>query len=145
MKKMLYLLIGALALNSCNNGNDDNTPDQSINGVWKLTNVRGGIAGTNDTFASGVINWTFNANGSIHVVNSNLDDTKTDLIDSGDYTYSFVPNPSTPQSCTEALIINGVSYGCYSINGNTLILNQVETDGYEVTLEKFDTTTFKGK
>lgn len=125
-----------VALVSCNNSDDDNTTPSTIEGAWRLVSVTGGIAGTNDEFNDGSITWTFENNGNVTVWNTNPDDNKIDLIESGEYIYNFAPNPATPQSCSEAIFIDGVSYGCYNVDGNTLVLNQVENDGYEVTLEK---------
>lgn len=133
----LLLALAAVCLMSCNNS-DDNNAAQTIDGAYKLVNVRGGIAGTNDTFNDGSITWTFENNGTVTVWNTNTDDSKQDLIESGAYVYTFQPNPATPDSCTQALYIDGVSYGCHAVNGNTMTLSQVETDGYEVTLEKLN-------
>lgn len=139
MKKFKFLLALSFAfLASCNNGDDDNNTPQSVVGAWRLVNVRGGIAGTDDDFNDGSIIWTFENNGNVSVWNTNTDDTKQDLIETGEYTYTFLPNPATPQSCAEAIYIDGVSYGCYNVTGDTLVLNQVEADGYEVTLEKIE-------
>jgi hypothetical protein len=137
--KFLFALLCALSI-SCNNG-DDNQEPTTLDGIWLLKSVRGGIAGTNDEFNNGEISWTFDNNGNISVSNSNTDDTKVDLIESGDYLYNIAPNPATPESCSEAMFINGVNYGCYAIDDFTLVLNQVENDGYEVTLQKIGPVT----
>lgn len=134
--KPLFFAVAAATLFSCNN-NDEGSA-QNIDGAYKLVSVRGGIAGTNDTFNDGSITWTFENNGTVTVWNTNTDDSKQDLIESGEYLYTFQPNPATPESCAEALYIDGVSYGCYASNGDILTLSQVETDGYEVTLEKLN-------
>lgn len=130
-----------VALVSCNNSDSDNdNVPTTIDGTWRLASVTGGIAGTHDEF-NGEITWTFDNNGNVAVSNSNTDDTKVDFMDTGDYLYNFAPNPSTPESCSEAMFIDGVSYGCYSIDDNTMVLNQVENDGYEVTLIKIGPVT----
>jgi hypothetical protein len=138
--KVLFVLLSALSI-SCSNSDDSNPEHTTLDGIWQLKSVRGGIAGTNDEFNNGEISWTFGNNGSIAVSNMNTDDNKVDLIESGDYVYTIAPNPTTPQSCTEAMFIDGVNYGCYSIDGLTLVLNQVESDGYEVKLEKIGPVT----
>ncbi|RZJ28040.1 MAG: hypothetical protein EOO48_10665 [Flavobacterium sp.] len=142
--KLLTVFFIAVLLNACSsNNNDSNDQPQSIVGAWRLTNVSGGITGMSDNFDDGSITWTFNDNGTVDVWNTNTDDTKTDLFETGNYSYGFVPNTTTPQSCAEAILINGISYGCHNISGNTLTLSQVEADGYQVTLEKIQLTTQK--
>lgn len=136
INKFLFAVAAAILL-SCNN-NDDNNPTQTINGTYELKSVRGGIVGINDEFPDGAITWTFQDNGTVAVWNTNTDDSKQDLIASGNYVYTFQPNPATPESCAQALYIDGVSYGCVAVSEDTLMLNQVETDGYEVTLEKLN-------
>ena len=135
MKLKFFLLAPLALLMACNNSDDNNTT-QSIEGAYRLASVRGGIAGTNDEFNDGSIIWTFENNGNIHVWNTNTDDSKQDLIETGDYIYTFQPNTVTPQTCATAIYIDGVSYGCYDLNGDNLTLSQVESDGYEVTLVK---------
>jgi hypothetical protein len=136
MKKFL-LLLSIVLITSCNNSDDSNSTP-SIDGAFRLSNVRGGIAGTDDDFNDGSITWTFENNGTITVWNTNTDDSKQDLIESGTYVYTFQPNTVTPETCTTALYIDGVSYGCFTLNGDTLTLSQVENDGYEVTLIKLN-------
>jgi len=136
MKTRLFLAsIFALAI-SCNSGDSGSPTSQNVEGVWRLVSVRGGIAGINHEFNDGSITWTFESNGTVSVWNTNTDDTKQDLIETGDYIYTFQPNPITPENCAENIYIDNVSYGCYSINGNTLTMNQVESDGFEVTLKR---------
>ena len=146
MKKSIKLLLAifcAIALNSCSNSSDDNDPvTTTLNGTWRLANVSGGITGISDDFDDASITWTFNPDGSINIWNTNTDDTKQDLIETGDYDYAIVPNEATPELCSQAMVINSVSYGCYSISGDTLTLSQIESDGYQVTLIKIGPVTF---
>ena len=139
MKKKIFLLGLIACFASCNNNNDDfdNNPVHSIDGAYRLASVRGGIAGIHDEFDGSII-WTFEDNGTVTVWNTNTDETKQDLIESGSYVYTFQPNPVTPQNCATVLHIDGVSYGCYDLAGNTLTLNQVESDGFEVTLVRIN-------
>jgi hypothetical protein len=140
MKKirLITLLLSMILLSACQSDNDspeDNDP--TLGGTWKLTAVYGGIAGTHDTYPAGMISWEFNTTSqTVTVLNTNTDDMKQDLLDSGTYNYSFSPNTVTPDTCDEVLLIGGVSYGCYDIGSEMLTLNQVETDGFMVTLER---------
>jgi hypothetical protein len=138
----LFLAFFTITIFSCNSSDNNSNDDTTLQGDWRLVTVTGGIAGTHDEFDQELVQWTFNANGTVTVFNTNTNDNKVDFMDSGDYVYSFMPNPATPQSCTEALVIDGVSFGCQSINGNTMTLSQVENDGYLVTLQKTAFTTF---
>src|SRR6476660_9665781 len=113
MKKALLLLVSVVCLASCNNNDDNGNGQQSIEGAYRLDSVRGGIAGTNDEFGDGSITWTFENNGTVTVWNTNTDDSKQDLIESGSYVYTFQPNPVTPGFCETAIYIDGVSYGCF--------------------------------
>jgi hypothetical protein len=138
--KLLTLLFCTLILNSCSNSNDDddNSPEPTLQGGWTLKKVQGGIGGVNQNFDDELVTWTFNANGTVSVFNTNTDDTRIDFFETGDYTYDFEPNTATPDTCAEALILDNVSFGChdFSGNGNTLTLSQVESDGYQLTLER---------
>ena len=136
MKVNLFLATMCAFAISCNNTDDNNPTPQNVEGTWRLASVRGGIAGINDEFSDGSIVWTFETGGNISVLNSNTDESKQDLIETGDYVYTFQPNPVTPETCAENIYIDGVSYGCYTIDGNTLTMNQVESDGYEVILKR---------
>lgn len=139
--KLFFAFLCAVALNSCSSNNDNNNPQNAtLEGGWRLTNVSGGLTGTNDSF-SGEITWTFNADGTVSVWNTNTDNTKVDLLETGDYTYAFMPNTTTPETCAQAFYINGISYGCQNISGNTMTLSQIETDGYLATLEKIELIT----
>src|SRR4051812_17681895 len=110
--KLLTVFFVAVLLNSCSSGNsgENHNESQSVEGAWRLTNVKGGITGINDNFPDGSITWTFHNDGTINVLNTNTDDSKQDLIETGNYTYGFVPNTTTPQSCPIAIVVNGVSY-----------------------------------
>jgi hypothetical protein len=141
--RLLTLLFCTLILNSCNNGDNNDYENQpvSLEGGWTLKKVQGGIGGINQEFDDQMITWTFNANGTVSVWNTNTDNTKIDFFETGDYDFDFQPNTVTPDSCAEALFLDGVSFGCHSISGNTLILNQVENDGYQLTLRRILLTT----
>lgn len=124
-----------LAILSCGCSNDNGNNRKDIGGEWKLVNVHGGIAGIDDDFSPGTITWNFNTSShTVAVVNTNTDNSKEDLIATGNYDYTFSPNTTTPQSCSENIVIDGVNYGCYDISTQQLTLSQVEADGYAVTL-----------
>jgi hypothetical protein len=139
--KALVLLFCSLTLSSCNESNDDNNEEFSLEGGWTLTKVQGGIAGINDNFDEQLITWTFNADGTISIWNTNTDENKTDFFDTGEYDFAIEPNSATPESCAETLFLDNVSFGCHSITGNTLTLSQVENDGYQLTLKRIIFTT----
>ncbi|HEX9981165.1 MAG TPA: hypothetical protein VGB50_11435 [Flavobacterium sp.] len=122
----------------CSDSDDhDNTTHHPLSGAWRLTHVIGGIGGTNSNFEPGTIMWNFNTNSNtVAVVNTNTDETLQDFFTSGTYDYSFEENTATPEDCEEELVINNISFGCYSASSTTLILTQIEADGYVVTLKR---------
>lgn len=106
----------------------------SINGTWKLVNVSGGIAGTNDDFADGLITWKFNANHTVTITNNNTDDSKQDILESGTYDYVFNTNEATPELCAINISIGGTNMGCYTVTATQFTMSQVESDGYLIKL-----------
>lgn len=133
MKLLLLLVITSLTL-SCNNDDDNSTENNSFYDSWSLIKVNGGFAGTNDEFEPGTIVWHFNENGTVTVTNNSTDNEATDFFESGNYSFQFMIIESTNGGCETSLSINGIDFGCYTIENNSLTLNQQPTDGYLVTL-----------
>lgn len=139
MIRALFILVLAVSCSKSDNAPDEQLP--AIQSAWRLTNVSGGISGISDDFDDGSIDWTFATGGALTVWNTNTDDTKEDILETGEYIYGFVPNTITPGSCAETIVIGGVNYGCVSISGNTMTLSQTESDGYVLTFEKIEIVT----
>jgi hypothetical protein len=141
MKKITFLPYFFFVLFFCACHSDDNAAyyplptNQSLEGEWKLVNVRGGIAGVNDTFADGTILWKFNGiSQTVAVTNNNTDDQMQDILPSGLYHYSIVANEATPELCAQTFQIDGTNMGCFNIGLAEFTMNQTETDGFLVTL-----------
>lgn len=130
MKKIqLICLFAIMILLGCNN-DDDNRNDTSLRGAWKLIEVNGTIAGIRDQFEPGVIQWNFNtSNSTFTVVNNNTDESKQDVFESGNYTYSIQTMDVAPGTCTRNMVLDGTNYGCYSVTTTSLQINQGEADG----------------
>lgn len=128
----IFLAILLLAVfTSCNKDDDDNL--QVSNSVtWNLTNVAGGIAGTNETFPDGFIKWTFNGdNNMVTVENSNTDDMVATIFESGTYLYL-----RGNDGINDTLTINNEVFVITSETDTELKLSQVVVDGYLITLTR---------
>lgn len=137
MKKILFLMVVATALiaGACSD-NDDMpvTTVAALGGTWKLTHVSGSVAGIDQDFTPGAVTWTFNVeNNTVSVVNNTPDDSLTDFFPTGNYTYGYVQNETTPQSCAYTLAVSNINFGCAASTSTTLTLTQVESDGYVLT------------
>ncbi|RZJ35511.1 MAG: hypothetical protein EOO51_05060 [Flavobacterium sp.] len=125
---MLFLV----AMSACDSGSDRKT---TLDGHWKLINVKGGISGSDFDFPPGLITYNFDtATNTVEVTNNNTNDAAEDMLPSGSYTYSIQENTTTPQLCEENFFIDEVNFGCYNLGSNQLTFGQVEADGYLITL-----------
>lgn len=129
------------SLFSCSDSNDNNHQQADVTGIWRLVKVENGFAGINDQFDTEWITWTFLDDGNVSVSNTNTDDSKQDLLDTGSYPFGFIENESTPEMCSESLTINTAEYGCVSISNDTMKIDQSFADGYRITLTKLEYTT----
>lgn len=130
----LLIAIGFAA--SCDSGDDAPAGTVSLNSSWKLTHVSGSITGASYDIPDGTIRWVFNTQaGNVTVINNNPADVE-DFFATGVYDMVLEPNEVTPQTCNEVVLINNISFGCVGIDGNTLTLSQVESDGYTLTFQK---------
>lgn len=138
MKTITFLKITLIALiiSSCCS-NDNGTPiNDTLSGKYHLIQVSGTIAGINHLFEPGTISWEFN-NNTLKVINNNTNEGLQDLFETGTYTISIEQNSSTAEVCPETINIDAVNYGCFSLENNTLIISQIESDGYLIKLKRF--------
>lgn len=126
-----------LAFSSCSDDIDDNPiQDTSLNGTWKLVKVRGTVAGINETFPEGEIIWKINTEEEkIQVTNNHAPQNPHEILQTGNYEYDIVENTVT-DFCSHTIVIDGINYGCFSVQNGILVLSQVESDGYEITLKR---------
>lgn len=103
-------------------------------GEWKLINVQGGIPGSNYSFTTGLITWSFDpVEHMVSVLNNNTDDTLIDLFDTGNYIYQTSSNPN-PMGCGETITFDeGSSLGCIYMENGNLIINSLSNDGFKLT------------
>lgn len=71
------------------------------------------------------------------MVNTNTDEAKQDLFETGTYDYGMQANTATPELCNEVILLNGIDYGCFGIDNGQLIISQIEADGYYIKLIRF--------
>ena len=108
--------------------------EEQISGEWKLVNVSGTIVGVSHDYPAGKITWTFDrAAHTIQIVNNNTNEQLQDLFPSGRYNYSFETNTDFPEQCTEIMFVNGVQFGCFSIQNGQLLMNQLGNDALSAT------------
>jgi hypothetical protein len=139
----LLTLMTFFALVGCHDDDNDYVPvytppvTENVDGAWELSNVSGGIAGTNDDFAPGEVTWIFNEeNHTVEVLNNNTDEDKVDFFDSGTYNYGVVINQTTPELCGFNFSIDGVNLGCFTITEEQFTMSMVEADGHMITLKR---------
>lgn len=136
MKKIfsILLIFFSLVLTNCSNDNSS-SKNESIAGQWKLVNVTGTFGGINDNFTPGLITWDFNPiTQTVTVVNNNTNSNLWDVLETGVYNYQFINNPDSP--CGESLEIDGSVYGCYSVDNDSLVIDQSIADGFAITLKR---------
>jgi len=130
-------LLALLAISCCNN-DDGNPVNQQIEGKWHLVQVSGGFVGINHVYEPGTISWEFNANtNKLKVINTNTDENKQDIFDTGTYDFGFEPNTTTSELCPESIILDSIDYGCYTIDDDELTISQLESDGFLIKLIRF--------
>ena len=133
-KKSILFLASSLFFLLLGCSSDSVTNSDPVQGQWKLVNVRGTFAGIDNNFAPGVITWDFNPiTQTVTVVNNNTDPNLWDVLETGVYSYQFVNDPDTP--CFESIKINGNVFGCYSVENDSLVIDQSIADGFALTLK----------
>ncbi len=126
MKKIKFLVSCFLlvTLFSCNDTNGDEAYGSDLKGTWKLIKSSGGIAGTVINYPEGSEVWVFDpATHSLSVTS-----TSNGPLATGNYSYSF-ENSDAPDLCSLTIFIDGVSFGCHSIENGVLSINQGYADG----------------
>ncbi len=105
----------------------------NIQGTWNLINVNGGLAGIDDAFDKGQIEWIFNAS-DVQVINKNTDKEKQDAFESGTYPYSVIDEGN--QSYW-SLQVNEINLGAITfLSQEKLVVDQRAVDGFQYIFEK---------
>jgi hypothetical protein len=127
------LILIFTALISCSSDSSSSTNDP-VAGQWKLVNVTGTFGGINNNFPLGMITWNFNPNNqTVTVVNNNTNPNLWDVLETGVYDYQYINNPESP--CGESIEIDGSVFGCYTIENDSLVIDQSIADGFAITLK----------
>lgn len=129
--KITLLLFWVAILSGCSDKNIATTP--TLEGQWKLINVRGGFVGVNDSFTPGQIKWNIDtANQTVTIVNNNTDPDLQDILESGTYNYTLTPDANA--ICTTTFNINNMDLGCYTLTDNELTITYEYADGFTLFL-----------
>ncbi|GAB4232992.1 MAG: hypothetical protein Tsb0034_06040 [Ekhidna sp.] len=105
---------------------------EEVQGAWHLMNVSGGLAGIDDRFEKEEIVWDFNEK-KVEIKNTNTDETKQDIFESGTYTYGI-----TKEFEGYHLQIDDNNLGLITfLSTDSLIIDQRAVDGFKYTLLKF--------
>ena len=84
-KLSLLLFLGIALLTGCSN-DDDSLQEETLNGIWNVNNISGGIAGIDNGYETGIITWTFN-NQTLTVENNAAQGNIYNGFESGTYSY----------------------------------------------------------
>ena len=128
------LFCGLLFFISCDN--DDNEPDvETINGVWNLTNVRGGFVGVDIDYAEEEVRWTFNMDNGTLIVENNIITTGPEDIyagfDTGEYNVSIEENEGV-----QTLFVNDINRGVITFLDGNLQIDERVSDGFLFEFER---------
>jgi len=85
-KLSLLLFLGLVLFTSCSNDDDNSTELESLNGIWNVKNISGGIAGIDNRYETGIITWTFD-NQTLTVENNSAQGNIYNRFESGTYSY----------------------------------------------------------
>ena len=134
-KLSLLMILSLIVFTNCNN-DDDSNQTETLNGIWNVKNISGGIAGIDDDYGTGIITWTFN-NQVLTIENNESQGNIYSGFESGTYNYSI-----NEINGVNFITINNAEYGSYTLSINNLTINQNETtngsgaDGFILQFER---------
>jgi len=117
---ILLMILGLVVFTNCNN-DDDSNQEETLNGIWNVKNISGGISGIDDDYDNGIITWTFN-NQVLTIKNNESQGNIYSGFESGTYNYS-----TNEVNGINYITINNAEYGGYTLSINNLTINQNET------------------
>ncbi len=132
----LLLILSVCLFTNCNS-DADSDQTETLNGVWNLKNVRGGLQGINIDYSLGDVVWNFDLENTTLVVENTIVTTGPEDVyaglDSGTYNIQIVQNNET-----EILFIDDVERGVIVLmNGTTLkIDDDLAADGFTTEFER---------
>ncbi|AXO79974.1 hypothetical protein DZC78_06095 [Olleya aquimaris] len=128
-KLSLLMVLSLVFLTSCNN-DDDSTQPETLNGIWNLSKVWGGLQGINIDYNQGEVKWDFNLNNNTLTVENNLVTTGPEYIyaglESGTYDIEIIQSGET-----ETLYIDNNERGVLILTENNLKIDDgLAADGF---------------
>ena len=128
IKSTLLLVISVLFLFSCSKNDDANLIDEN-NSSWHLTNINGGIQGSDIEYTEGEIVWSFNSKEGSLFVDVNLKEATPinnyHFLEDGSYEYKI-----EDEDGIESLHINNFKIGILTIQKDELHISNGHVDGY---------------
>lgn len=129
---LLILSIGLFM----NCSNDVTSQTETLNGIWNLKNVYGGLQGLNINYDEGDVKWNFNLKNSTLIVENNIITTGPEDIyaglNSGTYSFKIEQN-----SDTKTLFINDTKIGVIILTRNNLKIDEgLASDGFVTEFER---------
>lgn len=120
---ILYAIILTVFIQSCRN--DDTTSlvqekRPTIDGLWKMNTIEGGVLGIEQDFGTGLINWEFEtATKKLTVSNTAVTTTGITGLTTGSYDYELKTIENR-----EYLYIDGSEHSSVLIDSSNLILDE---------------------
>ena len=129
MKKAPTLLFAlAFILMGCND-DDDNNSSAGLEGNWKLVQISGGFSGTIYNFTPGTVVWNFDESDTDITVTSTVETNTYYGLSVGTHEYELSPNDNCNNSVNVLMDDYYANFGCSTIEGDTLTLNNGYADG----------------
>ena len=121
---------------NCSN-NDDSSETITLNGVWNMKNVSGGLIGIDIDYEPGEVTWNFNVANNSLIVQNNITTTGPEDVyaglDSGTYSFQVQQNGDT-----EVLYVNDAVRGVIVVlSENKLTIDDgLDVDGFATEFER---------
>ena len=138
MKSTILLLVCILGLGvvtSCNNDDDNTDQQESLDGTWNLTNVRGSLLGVDLDYNRGEVIWNFIQDENTLVVENNIMTTGPEDIYSGLDSGTYVYNIQVIDDL-DVLFVENREMGFVVLSNNNLKIDDRATDGLLAEFER---------
>tara|TARA_B100001105_G_scaffold241774_1_gene221423 strand:+ start:641 stop:1042 length:402 start_codon:yes stop_codon:yes gene_type:complete len=133
MKKLLYIFLGLSLMFGCSD--DESNQTETLNGIWNLKNVSGGLAGINIDYNQGDVKWSFNLENNTLIVENNIITTGPEDIyaglESGTYNIEI-----TQSGEIQTLFINNTERGVLILLNDNLKIDEGFADGFITEFER---------
>lgn len=128
-KLSLLMILSLVFFTSCNN-DDDSIQAETLNGIWNLKNVSGGLQGLDIDYSQGEVVWNFNLENNTLIIENNIITTGPEDIyaglESGTYNIEIIQSGGT-----ETLYIDNNERGVIILTENNLKIDDgLAADGF---------------